>query len=231
MIDFTGNGLPEIAIGRLPGRTAADINLMVSKILAYEQERETNAPLRGAVTVSDRGFEVQSGQTSEQLADSMSVQRINRAEAASDDIMRGQILEALNQGPTVVNYYGHGSLRVWTSAGLLNNDLALGLTNSNRLSLFVMMTCLNGLSSDASVDSLGEAALKAPNGGAVAVWASSGFTTPQPQFEINSAFYRLLFGPAPMRLGDAARGAKAATTDMDVRRTWMLLGDPAMRVR
>jgi hypothetical protein len=93
-----------------------------------------------------------------------------------------------------------------------------------------MMTCLNGYVSDANVD-LGEAALKAPTGGAVAVWASSGFTTPQPQFEMNSEFDRLLFGGQSMRLGDATRNAKAATSDLDVRRTWILLGDPAMRVR
>jgi hypothetical protein len=40
-----------------------------------------------------------------------------------------------------------------------------------------------------------------------------------------------LFGGQPMRLGDATRNAKAATSYMDVRRTWILLGDPAMRVR
>jgi hypothetical protein len=34
-----------------------------------------------------------------------------------------------------------------------------------------------------------------------------------------------------MRLGEAARQAKLATSDLDVRRTWMLLGDPTMRVR
>jgi hypothetical protein len=48
---------------------------------------------------------------------------------------------------------------------------------------------------------------------------------------MNAEFYRLLFGGQPLRLGDAARNAKAATTDLDVRRTWILLGDPAMRVR
>jgi hypothetical protein len=96
------------------------------------------------------------------------------------------------------------------------------------------MTCLNGYAHDAYVDSLGESALKAQNGGAVAVWASSGFTDSQPQFDLDSEFYRLLFGTSgssPLRLGEAIRGAKAAISDRDVRRTWTLLGDPAMRVK
>jgi len=94
-----------------------------------------------------------------------------------------------------------------------------------------MMTCLNGYTHDVFVDSLGEAVLKAQNGGAVAVWASSGFVESQPQFDMNNEFYRLLFGAQSLRLGEAARRAKEAISDPDVRRTWMLFGDPAMRMR
>jgi len=229
--DLNAEGLASIAVGRLPVRTPADSNLMVTKIISYEQERELRAPLREALMVADSGFEEQSSQTWGILPFNITVRTINRAEVGNDEIMRGKIVDALNQGPMIVNYYGHGSSRVWTGAGLLNADLAGGLTNTNRLSVYAMMTCLNGYASDPTLDSLGEALLKAPNGGAVAVWASSGFTTPQPQFEMNREFYRLLFGGQPMRLGEAIRRAKAATSDMDVRRTWILLGDPAMRIR
>jgi hypothetical protein len=232
LADFNGVGLANMAVGRLPARTAAEVNLMVSKIMSYEQERELKTPLRGAVMVADTGFESPSSQTRALLPANVTVQTINRGEVGNDDMTRGRIVDALNHGPMIVNYYGHGSVRVWTGEGLLSADLASSLTNTNSLSVFVMMTCLNGYASDAgSIEGLGEAVLKAPNGGAVAVWASSGYTTVQPQFEMNTEFYRLLFGGQPMRLGDAARNAKAATSDIDVRRTWILLGDPAMRVR
>jgi len=104
------------------------------------------------------------------------------------------------------------------------------LANTNKPSLFVLMTCLNGYASDAYVDSLGEAALKSPNG-AFAVWASSGFTDAQPQFTMSQEFYRILFGNPSVMLGDAARLAKAGTSNQDVRRTWVFLGDPTMRLR
>jgi len=161
----------------------------------------------------------------------MTVQSINRADVGNDDVMRGQIVNALNQGPLLVNYYGHGSVRVWTGDGLLNTDMAANLTNTNRLSVFVMMTCLNGYFQDAATDSLGEALLKT-DGGAVAVWASSGMTAPIDQWTMNEELYRLLFkaGRAPL-LGEAVRQAKSAISDADVRRTWVLFGDPAMRLR
>jgi hypothetical protein len=49
---------------------------------------------------------------------------------------------------------------------------------------------------------------------------------------MDQALLRALFaaGEAP-RLGDAIRGAKATMDDPDVRATWVLLGDPTMRVR
>jgi hypothetical protein len=231
LADFTGEGQPQLSLGRLPGRTANEISLMVSKILTYEQQRELNLPLRGAVLVADNGFESRSSQTQSLLPSGVAVQTINRAEIGNDDLMRGQIVDALNQGPMIVNYYGHGSVSVWTSAGLLDSELADTLTNANKPSVFVMMTCLNGYSQDAFTDSLSESILKAPGGGAVAVWASSGFTDSNPQFLMNSQFYRLLFGVQPQTLGDAARGAKAATSNQDVRRTWILFGDPTMRLR
>src|SRR5882762_6406628 len=231
LVDFTGQGRADMALGRLPGRTAAEVNLMVSKIMAYEQERELNVPLRGAVMVADNGFESKSAQTRALLPASVTTQSLNRADIGNDDLMRGQLLDALNQGPMIVNFYGHGSVGVWTGAGVLDSDLAATLTNANRSSIYLMMTCLNGYAHDAYIDSLSESVLKAPNGGAVAVWASSGYTAPDPQFAMNSQFYRLLFGGPPLRLGEAAREAKLATPDLDVRRTWMLLGDPTMRVR
>ena len=231
LADFGNTGVAQMAIGRLPGRSATEISVMVSKILKYEQERELNSPLRGAVLVADTGFETRNAETGNLLPSSVAKKAINRSEVGNDDLMRGQIVSALNEGPMIVNYYGHGSVNVWTGAGLLDNDLVSGLTNTNRPSVYVMMTCLNGYASDAFVDSLAESSLKAQNGGAAAVWASSGFTEPQSQFALSSEFYRLLFGGQPVRLGEATRAAKAATLNLDVRRTWILLGDPAMRIR
>jgi hypothetical protein len=231
LADFNGDEFADMAVGRLPVRTVAQAALMAAKILSYEQELDQNAPNRGALMVADTGFEGQSAQTAALLPSGITVQSINRGTVGNDDLARGQIMSALNAGPAVVNYYGHGSVSVWTGAGLLDNDLAASLSNTNKLSLYVMMTCLNGYAHDAYTDTLGEAVLKAEHGGAVAVWASSGFTEPQPQFALDSEFYRQLFGTPSLRLGEATRNAKATVTDLDVRRTWILLGDPAMRIR
>jgi hypothetical protein len=93
-----------------------------------------------------------------------------------------------------------------------------------------MMTCLNGYFDDPALSSLAEALMKS-QGGAVAVWASSGMTMPDEQALMNREFYRQLFANRGIALGDAIKRAKAATSDGDVRRSWILLGDPTMRLR
>ena len=108
---------------------------------------------------------------------------------------------------------------------------ASALANGAALPLVVSMTCLNGLFDDLWTESLAEALLKAPDGGAAAVWASSGLTEPSSQAPMNEELFRLLFSGAPLRLGDALVKAKAATPDLDARRTWILFGDPTMRLR
>jgi len=89
----------------------------------------------------------------------------------SDGEAKTELIEAINRGQKIVNYSGHGSVDLWR-AGLLTSADASLLQNSDHLSLFVLMNCLNGYFDDPVLDSLAEAMMKAPEGGAVAVSAS-----------------------------------------------------------
>ena len=47
---------------------------------------------------------------------------MNRRDGPTDALaVRGRILDVLNRGPSVVNYYGHGAVDIWTGAGLLES--------------------------------------------------------------------------------------------------------------
>ena len=225
--DANRDGVSELALGRLPVRTAAQLETLVNKIISYEQM--TPDPNRGAMLVADNSFEEASRSVQGLLPGDMAVAVINRS-TGDDAAIHNQVLNTINQGPRVANYFGHGSNGVWTSAALLSNNDAPLLTNTNRLTVFTMMTCFNGYFQDALNESLAESLLKAP-GGAVAVWASTTLTEPGGQTTIDQEFYRQLFAAQPATLGDAARAAKQTTGDADVRRSWMLFGDPALRLR
>jgi hypothetical protein len=231
--DFDGDGISDIAVGRLPVRTQAEAATVINKIVG----RTTDPTQTSALLVADRvgadgfSFEAAADNLQTLLPAGANVTRVNRGTQDAATV-RSQILAGVNAGPLVVNWTGHGSIDVWTGDGLLRGTDAPSLVNGSRLPLFVMMTCLNGYYEGTGTDSLAESVLKAEQGGAYAVWASSGMTEPNAQAQANRELYRIIFNEGgAVRLGDAVRRAKAATTDRDVRTTWVFFGDPSSRLR
>lgn len=147
------------------------------------------------------------------------------------DATRVDIFDFLNQGQAVVNYSGHGNVNVWTGEAVFTSTDAVALTNGNKLSFVVVMDCLNGYFQDPNLLSMSEAFLEAPNGGAVAAFASSGLTFPDGQHQMSEQLYTLIYGAQPIALGDAIKIAKGSTTDVDVRKTWIFFGDPSIKIR
>jgi hypothetical protein len=129
----------------------------------------------------------------------------------------------------IVSYSGHGSTTLWRG-NLLTTQDAHNLTNT-RLPVFVMMTCLNGYFHDADNESLAAALVKNESGGAIAAWASSGLTSPSVQAAMNRCFFQSLFAAQPLLLGELIQRAKAGVQNEDARRTWILIGDPTLRIK
>jgi hypothetical protein len=124
---------------------------------------------------------------------------------------------------------GHGSIDLWKGS-LLTVDDATSLANGSRLPFVVGMTCLNGFFQTPYVETLSEALLKAANGGAVAVWTSSGLTEPNGQAIRDEELIRLLLNGEKLTLGEATARAKAAVSDEEICRTWIPFGDPTTKL-
>jgi hypothetical protein len=227
-VDFQAKGLPDMASGRLPVRSAAEAAALVGKLVGYEKSTAANSTLLTSDLNDGYNFSGVEASLRTLLPKGMDVQQVDRG-GSDDATVKSRILEAINQGKTIVNYNGHGSMNNWR-ANILTNADAAGMTNSQKLAFFVMMTCLNGYFDDPVLDSLAESLLKS-TGGAAAVWASSAMCEPAAQEALNEELYRLLFNSEGITVGEAAARAKKAVTDADVRRSWILFGDPAMRLR
>jgi hypothetical protein len=232
-VDFDDDGIGEMAIGRLPARTPAELDTMISKIVGY---LPSNA-MQSALMVADKtdaktnfDFEAATNDLGALLPSGIGTQKIFRGDNATSTV-HDQIMSAINQGPYVVNYMGHGSVEVWTGGPILSTTDATAYQNGSRLPVFLMMTCLNAYYQNPTRESLAESLMRANTGGAVAVWASSGMTEPRPQFDVSKTLYQQLFGNEPITLGEAIRKAKIGSADRDVSRTWIFLGDPSMRIR
>jgi Peptidase family C25 len=230
LADIDGDGLADLAVGRLPFRTAGEAALIVAKITNYEQGSASEEMLLVSDANEGYDFEKASFQLQSLIPVGLRISQVNRGRLEAAEARR-LLLDGIHRKQLIVNYAGHGSVDLWRGNLLTGADAAT-LGNNDHLPVFVMMTCLNGYFDDPGLDSLGESLLKAERGGAVAVWASSGMTLPFEQAAMNQQLYRLLFqgGDSPL-FGDVTRKAKLAIRDSDVRRTWILLGDPTMRPR
>jgi hypothetical protein len=232
-VDLNNDGLPEMAVGRLPIQTAEEIAIVVSKIVGYEKSGKKNDALLVADRVDnsdDFNFEGASEEIWGLLPSSLMVRKIYRSQFSSDSQANGVLLSAINQGPLLVNFIGHGSIEIWRG-NILTSEDAEALVNGFRLPFFVNMTCLNGYFQDPYSETLGEALLKAKQGGAIAVWSSSGLTEPDKQAVMNKELIKLLFGREFLTLGEATAKAKASVSDQDIRKTWILFGDPTTRLK
>jgi hypothetical protein len=231
-VDFDNDGLPEMTIGRLPVQTQQEAATVVAKLIAYDQAPSGDWATE-ALMVADLGdtfdFEGGSQEVDALLPESMTVWSIYRGQAGVE-AARAAILGSINEGKLMVNYMGHGAATLWRGDVLTASD-ADSLTNGSALPFIVGMTCLNGYFQTPYYESLAEALLKAGNGGAVAVWTSSGLTDPDGQLQMNRGLVQLLFNGEGLTLGEATAGAKATTSDMDVRRSWILFGDPTTRLK
>jgi hypothetical protein len=147
------------------------------------------------------------------------------------DAGRQDIINAIDSGQLLVNYLGHGSEEEWSGSDLFDTTTVPTLTNGSQLPVFLILNCLNGFFQDVYEQPLAVTLELAPNGGAVAVLASSGLNQSPPQVMLDKLVVQNAFSPAQPALGVAVLRAKSQLSDPVVRATYVLFGDPAMPIK
>jgi len=218
----------------LPVNTPAETALVVSKIVGYEQGGGAGSWNEQALVIADQNigvdFTTEANSAAADLPASLATTKI-LADGQDPAAIKQQILAALNSGVLLVNYTGHGSEEQWSFSDLFDDTTATSLSNGDRLPVYLLMDCLNGFFQDVYDTALSTSLMLAPNGGAVAVWASSGFTNAPPQATMDQALLGEWKSNPTLPLGKAMLAAKSGIVDPDVRRTWNLFGDPLMQLQ
>lgn len=229
LADFDDDGIEDISLGRLPVGTEAEAAQLVGK-LTRPYELENIREERSNLFVADSGFDVNADELRAMLPNGINSSVIRRSELDTTQT-RNEIIGQTNNGQSVITYFGHGSSIAWSNSGFFQTTDTTNLKN-DKLAFYLLMTCLNGYAVDPGSDSLAESLIKSDNG-ALAVWSSSGATHTFGQAEISRTATDLIFNRPnnPLRIGEIVRLSKSATQDTDIRKTWLLIGDPTMYVR
>ena len=232
--DFSDAASPSLATGRLPVRTADEARTVVAKIVGYETGNDSGAWTSQALLVADRNDTADFTEDTQKIAGLLppSIQATQILVTNLDPSRaRAEVRNALNAGQLLVNYLGHGSVEVWSGDTLLDDTSAAALTNAPRLPVFLTFDCLNGFFHDVYTQSLSETLLLNAQGGAVAIVSSSALTDALPQAHLDRSLVQALFKNGGATLGDALVQAKASIKAKDVRRTYLLFGDPLLRLK
>jgi hypothetical protein len=229
--------LPDLAIGRLPAGSLAQAESLIQKLLAYEAG---GFDLRGpAVLVADNpdqagNFEANAEEIASGLLSGHETEKIYLSRLGTT-ATRAAILNAFDQGASLMSYIGHGGTALWASENLLNIWDMPKLTPQAQQPLLFTMNCLNGYFLPPVYDSLAEALLKAEDKGAIAAFSPSGLSVDRPAHLYHKALLREILSGRHARLGDAILAAQSeyATTGAfpELLRLYHLFGDPALNLR
>ncbi|MFH0734497.1 MAG: C25 family cysteine peptidase [bacterium] len=236
--------IPDMAIGRLSCETIEESNVLVDKISSYPSDnsklwRQDVFLIGGGQDVTDAEYfkfneECISLEANYVAPEGYNTNKVftflNKPSQAPFIGNTSEILENINNGSVLINFFGHGGGYQWDAVFL--NDHIYQLENGGRLPFISSITCYTAHFDNQDV--FGEQFIKVPNKGAIGFWGHTGLTMWQPAKELNKRLFYQIFGNKKYVVGDAIRYAKATFSsgitsfESDQVALLTLLGDPAI---
>ncbi len=227
--------LPDVLIGRLPVNTPTEAEIVVQKIVRYEE-----SPLPGdwnsyLVFIADKGesFATSADEGYDSYAHVPRQGERIYLDDLSPDEARWATLAAWERGALLMSFWGHASWHQWSEENLFNiNDLP-SLHNDRQWPMVLSMTCFTGFFHHPEYATLDEALLRTKGGGAIATWSPSGLGVGSGHGQLHQGFYRAVFVEGQTQLGQATLAGRLALyanapAYADLIDTYNLFGDPAM---
>jgi hypothetical protein len=253
LLDGPGDLLLDIAVGRLPVRSALDASTIVrGKIPVYEGSTEFDEWRARALLCADDArkrdeldglgnIHVKEMERKDRFHIPYPIERskVYLNDYAFSDTLRqakpaarDDFIARINQGNWFTDYIGHGSDLFLADEQVLRSSDIGRLSNASRPSLFGFFSCTVGRFDALGQEGLAELLLKSPTGGAVASLASTELVYSEPSTELNDEFMDQLFPLRPRvdstsTVGQAFQRAKNLHVN-PVTLKYVLLGDPGL---
>ncbi|HRO76741.1 MAG TPA: type IX secretion system sortase PorU, partial [Crocinitomicaceae bacterium] len=148
--------------------------------------------------------------------------------------MEADISRKVEEGILLMSYVGHGGPKGGGQERFLNHDQIKSWTNPDKLHLFLSATCDFARLDDPKTISAGTLNLLNPKGGAIALMTTSRSILYNVNSDIDSNFFNVVFtrdaNYRPLTLGEIFRQTKNGANNSDNKRSFILIGDPALRL-
>jgi len=227
---------PEVAVGRLPARSAAEAQVMVDKVAARLADARSGEPaVHAALVVGDNALALFTDGANE-LAGLFgawgSVEKVMFGNYGSVAAIRAAIIAGWAKRPRYFVYYGHASGSALGTGLVIRASDVPSLAAGQELPAGVVLGCLAGYFNYTNgSDSLAELMLKQPGKGVCALVAPAGMSAPEGQLILGRELAKAIADGRAQSLGQALMLAKrrVPAAHADVLRSFNLLGDPALQ--
>jgi hypothetical protein len=228
--DANEDGLPDVAIGRIPVSNNAELLDYVDKLDDHTATITDEDPIIFTADANDG--ETNFGVASDEAAQPLLTRPRERLHIGEIGPVatRTALLDAWSAGTPLVSWVGHGGLDQLSSAGVLTAGDVPSLLATGRLPVLVAMTCTINRFEDGLVEPLGAALTRQSDGGALAVWSATGLSNHEDARVLQRTFMRLAAGKPQLRLGDLIVQTLAAHPSQTAG-IYVLLGDPAITMQ
>jgi hypothetical protein len=137
------------------------------------------------------------------------------------------LINEINNGASVVNWFGHGADQLWADEHILTMASVNNFNNRGRYPLMASFSCSVGEFDRPGHESLSDRLLSLSHAGAIATIAATRTAYASSNTTLATKFYQFLFDPRAGRsLGAAYREAMA---NYSANKQYALLGDPSIR--
>lgn len=223
LVDIDDDLLPDLPVGRWPVSEIGQVEALVARTLAYESGTAVDRTVFAADGSESYFAGIADRLASGTLPANSQYEILSGPQAA-------EVVDALNAGPWLATYIGHGSITQWGKEGVFTPEAVTQL-RTRTPPIVLQLTCLTGLFAHPEQTSLSEQMLIHDSGPVLMVAATS-LTYSMHQEPFAAAFMTHLQDPAVSRVGDAFQAAKRALNVSDngfreVADTFALFGDPS----
>ena len=243
----------EIAVGRMPVRSAEQANFAVQKVIDFESNSAFYGDWQNNITLAaddeDEGWDSTHFYGAEKIYDFLEEkyptaninkiyldyyeQEQNSGGQRYPDVNR-DINNDIYKGILMFIYFGHGGPKGLAQERVMQHEDIDSWTNKTKLPLLITATCSFTGFDDPSVNTAGEEAFLRDKGGAIslittvrAVFASSNDALVRSIMDAMFMDENSRFKP----IGELLRLAKNTTSESSNKRKFLLFGDPSMKLR
>lgn len=243
--------LMDVAVGRIPAKSAAEAADVVDKLIHYAAPASFGKWRNNVTYVADNGDGFLHQGDADGVANT--VEGLNPAYTPSKLYLgafqtiaspggyvspdcKKAIKLALENGTFILNYSGHGNEIQWADEKIFDMDMISSLNNYDKLPLFITATCDFGRHDDPSRTSGAEAIVLKTKGAGIAIVSTCRPSFADANQQINYAFTNAAFTKVNgkfRRLGDTHLAGKNGAVLGGFgagNKGFALLGDPSMNL-